>query len=330
MAAADPVPTGKEALEETTGVESSSDYIAEEAVSLRVPCGFGEKGELNQETLDLVKQKLEDDGVCCLDAALDQEALEAFRDEFLRAWERLDDRITEAGVDRQRVFKFAELCSRKFGRFDVSQAACGDPAVFNRAREAAVRVLERAWQAVLGPDAVVHMAGVIMNKAGSDDQAWHRDSSHLFPQELPPHAIVIFIPLVPMTEVNGPTHFKPGSHKLAAKLIGTDVGMESVTCWPGVGSVTMWDYRLLHRGKRNRTEEHRPVMYLAVTKPWYKDSGNAFPTCSIFDEGPGQGAVPMPSKAPGVGMQGKLQRLAMKGLLKTAADGDGEGKCKQQ
>ena len=120
---------------------------------------------------------------------------------------------------------------------------------------------------------------------------------------------------------------------MAAKESGEDVGMETVTCWPGVGSVTMWDYRLLHRGKRNRTAEARPVMYLAVTKPWYRDDGNAFPDCSLFDPDPGQGAVPKPDRPP-PSMQGKLQRLAMKGLLKTAADGDGDGdanpKCKQQ
>jgi len=74
-------------------------------------------------------------------------------------------------------------------------------------------------------------------------------------------------------------------------------------------------------------------MYLAATKPWYKDTGNAFPTCSVFDEEPGQGDVPKPQKKAPVDMQGRLQRLAMKGLLKSAADdgGNGEGKsCKQQ
>jgi hypothetical protein len=60
----------------------------------------------------------------------------------------------------------------------------------------------------------------------------------------------------------------------------------------------------------------------------YRDNGNAFPECSIFDESPGQGAVPKP-KATGASMQSKLQRLAMKGLMKTAVSG-GDPKCKQQ
>ena len=242
---------GKEAQE--VSQHDESEYLAGEAASLHVASNFESPGKLKQETIDSVKQQFENDGVCCLDGALDQELLEALRDEFLRSWETLDTRITEAGVDRRKVFKFKELCSRKYGRFDVSQAACGDPTVFGRAKKEAVSVLEPVWQALLGEDAVVHMAGVIMNKGGSDDQAWHRDSAHLFPQELPAHAVVIFIPLVPMTEDNGPTHFKPGSHNLAAKESGTDVAMETVTCWPGVGSVTMWDYRLLHRGTSNQT-----------------------------------------------------------------------------
>ena len=72
----------------------------------------------------------------------------------------------------------------------------------------------------MGDDYVVHMAGVIQNLPGSDDQALHRDSAHLFESQMPAHAFVIFVPLVPMVESNGATHFKPGSHKWACKADG--------------------------------------------------------------------------------------------------------------
>ena len=110
--------------------------------------------------------------------------------------------------------------------------------------------------------------------------------------QLGPHAFVVFVPLVKMTEANGATNFKPGSHTWARRADGSDEGMETVTFWPDVGSVTIWDYRLLHRGRRNLTVRARPCLYLAPAKEWYADDKNKFPSCSIFNQNPGQGMVP--------------------------------------
>jgi len=200
-------------------VDPNDEYLKTEDLSLRVAAEFCEGSQLSQNTIDIVHEAIARDGVCCLDGALEVEKLVSFKDEFLKSWERLDSRLTEAQVNRQKVFRFKELCSRKFGRFDVSGAACGDPKVFETAQNMAHKVLAPVWENILGEKAVVHMSGVIMNLGGSDDQAFHRDSAHLFDEELPPHALVIFIPLVPMTEENGPTHFKPGSHKYSRKVV---------------------------------------------------------------------------------------------------------------
>ena len=147
-----------------------------------------------------------------------------------------------------------------------------------------MRVLEPLWHTLLGVDGwSLSMSGVILNAPGSENQSWHRDGGHLFPgRDLPPHALVVFIPLVPFTEENGPTHFKPGSHKQEHKPDAMSI--DPVTLWPDVGSVTIWDYRLLHRGRENVSAVARPAVYFSVTKPWFKDTVNAFPECSIFDE----------------------------------------------
>ena len=34
------------------------------------------------------------------------------------------------------------------------------------------------------------------------------------------------------------------------------------------GSATLFDYRLLHRGKANHTRQQRPLLYLTYGKPW--------------------------------------------------------------
>ena len=69
--------------------------------------------------------------------------------------------MRQAGVDRRRPFQFKEVCSRKFGRFDV-QYGC-DKESFTRAKEMLEKMMKTVLKPVLGDDAVVHMAGVSMN-----------------------------------------------------------------------------------------------------------------------------------------------------------------------
>ena len=45
--------------------------------------------------------------------------------------------------------------------------------------------------------------------------------------------------------------------------------------------VFQFDYRVLHRGTANRTEEPRPVYVLTFGKSWYKDTLN-YPHRSVF------------------------------------------------
>ena len=110
-----------------------------------------------------------------------------------------------------------------------------------------------------------------------------------------------------------------------------DAELCQVTLWPQVGSATMWDYRVLHYGRRNTTSTPRPVMYFAATKPWYHDNGNAFPsTISVFDDEPGQGDVPQPKRSSKAAAVAKLRKLTALGMLKKAHQ-DGEApSCKQQ
>ena len=48
------------------------------------------------------------------------------------------------------------------------------------------------------------------------------------------------------------------------------------------GSALIFDYRVLHRGKRNISSESRPVLVFTFAKPFYKDVLN-FNKRSLFD-----------------------------------------------
>ena len=250
-----------------------------------------EEGKLSSQTVQEIKERVEKDGFCSLCDAFDASMLESYRAEFEAAWLPLKNRLREAAVDQDRVFRFRELCSRKSGRYEVASESCGGS--FQAVQRVVEKVLRPLFEHILGPDAVVHQASVITNQPGSEAQHMHRDGPHLFSgTQLPPHALQVFLPLVAMTEDNGPTHFKPGSHLHESQATGADVALPTVTSWPGIGSCNVWDYRTLHNGQPNLSPHSRPVMAFTVAKPWWKDDRNAFPSCSVYDPNPGQGDVP--------------------------------------
>lgn len=142
-------------------------------------------------------------------------------------------------------------------------------------------------------------------------QKWHADGGHLFSEgqlpvglTLPPHCINVFYPLVDLTENNGPTEFRIGSHRRKGKDATTNDGstkggiVEFPLLCPAGGAV-IFDYRIQHRGRANlvvpdpsssstnntktgvgaakgpaTTENARPVLYLAYAKTYFKDHGN--------------------------------------------------------
>lgn len=111
---------------------------------------------------------------------------------------------------------------------------------------------------------------------GSDYQRVHSDTQLLFPEErlsLPAYGIVLNIPLVDVTEENGPmecwpggTHLWPGGSDMAAlaeKLAPVRLTMPA-------GSALIRDLRMWHRGTPNRSDQSRPNVALVYTRPWYR------------------------------------------------------------
>lgn len=111
---------------------------------------------------------------------------------------------------------------------------------------------------------------------GSDYQAVHPDSEQLFPEEslaVPPFALVLNVPLVDVTEENGPLEFWPGgTHHFPT---GVDVqrlaaAMVSQRLTHPAGSILLRDPRAWHRGTPNRGTRSRPNLALVYHRPWYR------------------------------------------------------------
>ena len=106
----------------------------------------------------------------------------------------------------------------------------------------------------------------VTSQAGSTDQAWHGDVSFLFSRthlsskdhraHLPPHGVVVVVPLVDLNDVTGPTEYCMGSHvnmgidywdahctDPASRL--TPVGPVAAK----TGGIIIFDVRIRHRGK---------------------------------------------------------------------------------
>jgi hypothetical protein len=124
---------------------------------------------------------------------------------------------------------------------------------------------------------------------GSTDQGWHADGGHISVLEhLPCHCFNIFIPLHDIPLKMGPTEFRPGGHFLTRNLAPM---MLAAKCrktlrspvWPPLklGDVSLFDYRVLHRGRANKTLQNRHVLVLTFCEPWFEDILN-FPKRSML------------------------------------------------
>ena len=184
--------------------------------------------------------------------------------EELEGREREGEEMADADV-----FRFAECSQRCAGRLDFRLGLDKPPFSSDEL------IHHPMWwpliQRILGADAVLLTAGVVMAFPIDTPTplGWHRDGPHLYGMHLPPHALNVMVPLCECGEELGPTEFSPGTHVHGA---ADDFERTVHFCEGGAtmaaGSATLFDYRLLHRGKANHTRQQRPLLYLTYGKPW--------------------------------------------------------------
>jgi hypothetical protein len=111
---------------------------------------------------------------------------------------------------------------------------------------------------------------IITSKAGSKNQRWHSGNNYLFhPEErLPPYAVVVGVPLVDVPVERGPTEVCP--RKNMRFYQGYTCAKKGGIAFPTeLGTIQIFDYKLLHRGPANRSDKDRPMVSLVYSKLFY-------------------------------------------------------------
>jgi len=202
------------------------------------------------------------EGLATVPGALPAAAVGAARARCLRYYDDVVRTVAqlELGEALERG-GFATFKPRQAGRFDmVVPDLLGD-------------VGDGPWrdvvEAVLGSDARLCHAGVILALPGAAGQPWHSDGDHVHDEfHLPPHALNVFLPLVDCGVRNGATEFAPRTH-LDWRADARPVVVEAAA-----GDAIVFDWRLKHRGLPHRGAEPRPLVYLTYAAPWFVDDYN--------------------------------------------------------
>ena len=134
---------------------------------------------------------------------------------------------------------------------------------------------------LLGQLCVIDSFGVVTALPGSATQHAHADNPGLFDIEqfdysIPTYAITVAIPLIDLNLSTGSTHVLPGSHRKKPRQLANGLSdmTGSITPYPSIGDCVMWDYRTVHSGEENRSDEIRPLLYIVYSRHWFSDLMN--------------------------------------------------------
>eukprot|EP00730_Choanoeca_flexa_P000832 TRINITY_DN10355_c0_g2_i1.p2 TRINITY_DN10355_c0_g2~~TRINITY_DN10355_c0_g2_i1.p2 ORF type:complete len:275 (+),score=47.35 TRINITY_DN10355_c0_g2_i1:3501-4325(+) len=241
----------------------------------------------NDDELQLAAEALFKHGVIHLAAChLDEATTTKLRAAMDRIVEDITSHLNALGVEyrqQQEPFSYKEAASRCRGRIDVRHPDL-QRSPFTNSSVAQQPVLKGLLDVILGEDHVQLFSGVVQSLPGAETQGWHMDGDHLFqPWQLPPHAVTVFFNLTDLAEEQGIPEFLPGSQLFEQyKQLQVGAEMTPVSFKPTAGSITVFDYRTVHRGMANLSKEPRPLLYMVFAKPWFKDAAN-FGDVSLID-----------------------------------------------
>ena len=201
-------------------------------------------------------------------------------------------------------------------------------------------------------------AGIVLSRPGDRDQNWHIDGVHRLGsggaddlEHHPADRIMVFLPLVDISEENGATEMVPGSHRrvnvtpgdaeeeagAAEGAKGAETAEENEVEVPRAfgryagrprrrhliqaGGVVLMDYRLWHRGRANSSGGDRHLMYVKYEKKidlslLKKKRRPPFPPGSKT----GPGGLPLPSQLP----KKKARRVSLVSMGPSGGGGGGK------
>ncbi|TDQ19391.1 phytanoyl-CoA dioxygenase PhyH [Algoriphagus boseongensis] len=132
-------------------------------------------------------------------------------------------------------------------------------------------------QNLLDADLVIESITCVTSLPGAKPMGIHCDGTvfNNVPKALlPPHAVGLLIPLIPFNHQNGVTRIWPGSHKRELEEVKFSDNKEFIDPELNLGACILMDYRLIHQGNGNNSDQLRPLLYCNYCAPWYIDQPN--------------------------------------------------------
>lgn len=237
--------------------------------------------------------KFSNDGYLVLESIFQAHEIDTFRTKSMQNFDDVMSIIRSGnlsfGIGTKNCFK--EIVQRHKLRYEVPYGMDNDSfdALYTNS------IIRNVIENILGPDAIIINRSLVLSFPGTEEQSWHSDGPHLSITEyLPCHCLNVFIPLIDLMETHGPTELRPESQKMTQDLTKSFLIAAArkqlrkpVAPLLQRGSVLIFDYRILHRGKANVSSETRPIFVLTFAKAGFKDMLN-FPARSIFDSLPAE------------------------------------------
>lgn len=233
-----------------------------------------------------------------LPADIIEEAYQAATTNFSKCLSYIADHNKEFGMHAKKGF--VEIVQRNEKRYEM-QYGMDDTPIFQSPLIMKNERLHSVLSAIFGDQTEdedklswkLCSRSIVNACPGALEQQWHVDGAHVHvSHHRPCHVLNVFFPLVNLTMENGPTEVRPGSHYLSRDLARlTLLAKVKKTLRPPIcplvatGDALLFDYRTLHRGRANLSNESRPVLVLTYSKSWFRDLYN-FPKRSIYDPTP--------------------------------------------
>lgn len=187
---------------------------------------------------------------------------------------RIKNQIMEKIKTMARPLKtYSDIAERQLGRLDFR---CGFNAeIFQIVGKPIVELISHLSPVI----DFRYYWGAIPSSAGAGPTDMHRDVYPIlnncagmdlcdFDVNLPPYYFTVLIPLVDITEENGPTVFIKGSHRQKT----TDES-QTVIYSPllNPGDIVIFDGRTMHKGQANTSKDERLIAYITFIAKWYYD-----------------------------------------------------------
>lgn len=211
----------------------------------------------NDSQLDLLAEDLKRDGICIIRGLFPRSLVAEWAGAFEEMFNDRQRREGGLAPREQSRFYFTLPWVQPFANREVF----ANPAILG--------ILNR----IFTQEYVMVQLGVDTPVMGSDYQEVHRDHRPLFTDEIvtPLYSLAVNMPLVDVTEENGPFQMARGTHLLGRneglqKIESGEIPLESFHMQ--MGDVAIRTPLALHRGSPNRTEIPRPMVVMGWVMHW--------------------------------------------------------------